>query len=62
MNTYIIIYNGESDFIKVETEHPETLIIDLIKEGYAQDDIEIYKAKVLGIEIEYGNMGVRLHA
>ena len=59
---YIIIYNGESDFIKVETDHPETVITDLIKEGYPQDEIELYKVAEVSIGVEIKEVEVKIDA
>ncbi len=59
-NNYIIVYNAQSDFIIGETNHPETLIADLIKEGYAQDDIQIYATKELNIEVGFKEIVVKL--
>lgn len=42
---YIIIYNAETDFIKVYTkEQAESQIADLIMSGYGKDDMELYEA------------------
>lgn len=42
---YIIIYNAETDFYKVYTEEQvKAEIVDLIEQGYALDEIELYEA------------------
>ncbi|KKL95098.1 hypothetical protein LCGC14_1858040 [marine sediment metagenome] len=60
MKTYIVIYNAETDFYRVETEHPDTIITDIIKEGYAQEDIEVYEAKRIGLEVTIDNVTIKL--
>ena len=58
--TYLIVYNGVSDFIIGETDHPETLIADLINEGYAVDDIQLYEASEVKFNTEKSTIIVSL--
>ncbi len=60
-NWWIIIYNGESDFLRCDTEDEVKKEIEsLINNGYASDDIEVFKGqpvefkiKIKDIQIEF---------
>ena len=50
---YIIIYNAETDFVQVEEKGKlQREVEDLLKEGYAQDDIFLYEATPIYFSVE----------
>jgi hypothetical protein len=51
--TYVIVYNAETDFVKVYGEGQlQGQIEELIKDGSAQNDIEVYKEIEVDIEVD----------
>ena len=47
---YIVIYNAETDFCKCYTpKDVERVVGDLIEEGCAQNDIEVYRGRELKV-------------
>lgn len=50
---YIIIYNAECDFIRVEQrEDVEQEIEELLQDGYALDEIALYIATPVNFSVE----------
>jgi len=50
---YIIIYNAETDFFEAPTpEDAATQIEALFDNGYARDDIQLYKAIAVEFKVE----------
>lgn len=58
---YIIIFNAESDFIRVNSmEQASKQIADLIKEGYSLDEIELCEVINKEFEVEISSIIVTI--